>query len=108
MKKMIATAAAVAVAAGAFAVPSLAGSTSVSVKDNKFAPKSLTVSKGTTVRWVWKGKAPHNVTVVSGPVAFRSSNKRKGSYSHKFTKRGTYRILCTIHAPGMKMTVKVK
>jgi plastocyanin len=66
------------------------------------------VAKGTTVKWVWKGKAPHNVTVTKGPARFRSTTQVKGSFSKKLTKKGTYNILCTIHAPGMKMTVTVK
>jgi plastocyanin len=89
------------------AIPAFAKTRSVSVKDDVFAPKSITVKKGTSVKWVWKGKHPHNVTVTSGPVKFHSSTKKKGAYTHRFSKKGTYKILCTIHAPGMKMTVKV-
>jgi plastocyanin len=108
MKKLIAAGATTLVAAGALAIPALAATKTVQVKDNKFVASSLTVSKNTTVKWVWKGKAPHNVVVTKGPVKFKSSVKLKGSYSKKLTKKGTYSILCTIHAPGMKMTVKVK
>ena len=109
MKKLVATGAAAALAAGCLAAPSLgAASKTVQVKDNVFVAKSVTVRKGTTVRWVWKGHAPHNVTVTSGPVKFHSPNKVKGTFSKKLTRKGTYKILCTIHAPGMVMTVKVK
>ncbi|QEC47703.1 hypothetical protein FSW04_09040 [Baekduia soli] len=108
MKKLIAAGAAAAIAAGALAIPALAATRTVSVKDNVFVAKSITIRKGSTVRWVWKGSAPHNVTVTKGPVKFRSSTKVKGSYSKKLTRRGTYTILCTIHAPGMKMTIHVK
>jgi plastocyanin len=31
----------------------------------------------------------------------------RGSYSHTFTKKGTYQLVCTIHK-SMKMTVVVK
>jgi plastocyanin len=108
MKKLIAAGAATAVAAGAFAIPALAATKSVQVKDNVFVAKSITVSKGTTVKWVWKGKAPHNVTVTKGPAKFKSTTQVKGSFSKKLTKAGTYTILCTIHAPGMRMTIHVK
>jgi plastocyanin len=110
MKKLIAagTATAVAVGAiGAFAATSQSA-TSVRLKDNVFVPKTLTVSRGSTVKFVWRGKAPHNVTVTKGPVKFKSKTMVKGSYSKKLTRRGTYTILCTIHAPGMRMTLKVK
>lgn len=106
MKKLVAGGVAV-VAAGALAVPALAATKSVQVKDNKFVPTSITVKKGTTVKWIWKGKAPHDVSVTKGPVKFKSSVKTSGSFSKKLTKAGTYRIVCTIHAPDMKMTVKV-
>ena len=108
MKKFLAAGAATAIAAGALAIPALAATKTVQVKDNVFVAKKITVAKGTTVKWVWKGKAPHNVTVTKGPAKFRSSTQVKGSFSKKLTKKGTYNILCTIHAPGMKMTVTVK
>jgi plastocyanin len=108
MKKLVAAGAATALAAGALAIPALAATKTVTVKDNKFVPTSLTVSKGTTVKWVWKGQAPHNVAVTKGPVKFKSTIQTKGSYSKKLTKSGTYSLICTIHQPDMKMTIKVK
>jgi plastocyanin len=108
MKKSLAGIAAAAIAAGALAVPALAATKTVQVKDNKFVASSITVKKGTTVKWTWKGKAPHDVSVTKGPAKFKSSVKTSGSFSKKLTKAGTYSIVCTIHAPGMKMTIKVK
>lgn len=107
MKKLVAGGVAV-VTAGALAVPALAATKTVQVKDNKFVASSITVKKGTTVKWVWKGKAPHDVTVTKGPAKFKTSVKTSGSFSKKLTKAGTYTIVCTIHAPSMKMTIKVK
>jgi plastocyanin len=108
--KLLTVALAGAVAAGASALPSLAaGTTTVLVKDNRFSPKTLTVKKGTTVKWVWKRtKERHNVAVAKGPTTFRASTRKKGSFSHTFKKRGTYRLVCTIHAPDMRMRVTVK
>lgn len=109
MKKPLAAGVATLIAAGAIAVPALAASSkTVQVKDNKFVANKITVRKGTTVKWIWKGKAPHNVTVTKGPKKFASINRTSGSFSKKLTKAGTYTILCTIHAPGMKMTITVK
>jgi plastocyanin len=85
-----------------------AGVKRVAVKDDFFSPRSLTVSKGAKVRWVWKGKGRHNVAVGQGPVIFRARTRRSGHFDHTFKKRGTYRIVCTIHAPDMQMTVRVK
>jgi plastocyanin len=109
MKKLVAAGAAAAVAAGALAVPTFGAATkTVNVRDNRFDPSSLTVTAGTTVKWVWNGKAPHNVKITKGPATFASTTQTKGSFSKKLTKKGTYSIVCTIHAPNMKMTVKVK
>jgi plastocyanin len=102
------TAVATLVVSAVLAVSAFAATRTVAVKDNVFAPKSITVSRGTTVKWVWKGKAPHNVTVTSGPMKFHSRTQKKGTFSKKLTKKGTYKIVCTIHAPGMAMTVKVR
>jgi plastocyanin len=92
----------------ALAVPALAASkTTIKVGDNFFKPTTKTVSKGTTVTWDWTGKAPHNVNAISGPQKFRSSVQTSGTFSHKMTKAGTYKIVCNIH-PGMEMTLKVR
>jgi plastocyanin len=108
MKKILAAGAATAVAAGALAIPALAATKTVQVKDDVFVAKKISVRKGTTVKWVWRGKAPHNVKVTKGPAKFGSKTQVKGSFSKKLTKKGTYTILCTIHAPGMRMTITVK
>jgi len=46
--------------------------------------------------------------VSKGPRKFHSSFQRKGTFSHKFRKAGTYKIICVIHQPDMRMTIKVK
>jgi plastocyanin len=94
------------------AAPALSREKSVEVDDNYFVhkgtPKTVTVKKGDTVAWEWEGRNPHNVTVTRGPVKFHSKTKTSGSYSKRLTQRGTYRILCTIHAPTMRMKLKVE
>ncbi len=96
------------IAAAATAIALAAAGPTVGVKDDFFSPKTKTVSKGQRVTWKFKGSAPHNVTVTSGPKKFRSSTKSSGKYRKKLRKRGTYRILCTVHAPSMKMTLIVR
>jgi plastocyanin len=106
---MLAVLVTLAVAVGVGAIPSSGAATKVvSVKDNFFSPRPLTISKGASVRWVWKGKQKHNVTVANGPSNFRAGTRKTGSFTHTFKKRGTYSIVCTIHAPDMHMTIKVK
>jgi plastocyanin len=104
MKKLAVAAIAIATTS-AFAIQSEAA-TSVRVDDDVFRPGSVRVSKGATVRWRWVGDDPHNVTVRRGPVKFRSSTKRSGTYTKTMRRRGSYRIVCTVH-PGMDMTLRV-
>ena len=93
---------------GAFAVSALASSSkTVRVGDNYYGPKSLTVRRGTKVTWKWIGVLKHNVVVRSGPSAFSSKTQVRGTYSHTFTRKGTYKLVCTVH-PSMKMTVVVR
>jgi plastocyanin len=103
---MILLALCLATAAAAFAVPALATIRTVSVKDDFYGSRSKSVSKNTTVRWVWRGSGRHNVVVDSGPVHFHSTIKRSGTFSHRFTRRGRYHIICTVHSE-MTMTVHV-
>ena len=114
MRKLLALSvlAAVAVLAAAFAT-SAPSATRVNVGDNYFVRPSgvptVTVSKGTKVRWVWTGNDLHNVKVKRGPVKFSSPSKMSGSFSKRMRKRGTYTIVCSIHGGGdqkMKLVVR--
>ena len=91
--------------------PALSKTKSVEVDDNYFvhegAPRTVTVHKGDKVEWEWEGSNPHNVTVKKGPVKFHSKTMTSGTYEKKLKKAGTYKIVCTIHAPDMRMTLKV-
>ena len=90
------------------AVPAFAATKTVKVDDDFFSPRPVSVKKGDTVTWKWVGDAPHNVKVVKGPVKFSSgSPQRSGTYTRKLRKRGTYRIVCTIHS-GMSMKLVVR
>ncbi|HEV3230021.1 MAG TPA: plastocyanin/azurin family copper-binding protein [Solirubrobacteraceae bacterium] len=95
------------VACSAAAAAELAKGPSVKVADNVFRPTSLSIKKGATVTWRWAGRNPHNVTVTDGPRRFRSPTQKRGSFSHRFTARGAYTIVCTIHS-GMVMHLKVR
>ena len=111
MKRLVVLALAAAVCA-VLAVPAHAATRTVTVNDDYFVRSSgtptVTAKRNDTIRWVWRStEAPHNVVVTSGPTKFRSSLKRSGSYRKKVTRRGTYRIVCTVHT-GMKMTLRVR
>ena len=113
MRKPAAALLATALAA-AVAVPTAnAGSTrTVRLGDDWFVRDDgstrVTVDRGTRVRWRWTGRDLHNVVVRRGPVRFQSPLKRSGSYRKTVRRRGTYRIVCSIHQPDMRMTLRVR
>jgi plastocyanin len=95
--------AAVALPAGALATSGHAArAKSVTVKNFKFTPATVSIAKGQSVTWHFKDSTAHTV---KGP-GFKSRAIRAGSFTHRFTKAGTYRYICTIH-PSMKGTVRV-
>jgi plastocyanin len=101
MRKITALAAAVALVA-AIAAASAFAATNVAwmVGTNK----TIHIKKGGTVKWVWSDRQPHNV---KGPGFQSKLRSNKGfTFSHKFTKKGTFRIFCQIHS-NMHTTVKV-
>src|SRR4051794_10297861 len=93
-----------------FAAQALAASRSVKVGDDYFVRKgsvpTVTVRKGTTVTWRFRGSDLHNVAVTRGPALFHSPYKDSGSFSKKMRRAGRYTLVCTIHS-GMKMKLRV-
>jgi plastocyanin len=66
--------------------------------------KTVHIKKGGTVKWIWSDGQPHNV---KGPGFHSALKTKKGfTYSHRFTKKGTFKISCQVH-PNMHTTVKV-
>ena len=82
----------------------------VKVKDNFFKPDRVTIDKGDTVRWVWRGDNQHNVALKKPDlrrVARRSAVKTDGKFTHQFGIVGTWRVLCELHPRRMRMKVIV-
>lgn len=78
----------------------------VSVIDNDYKPKELTVKVGDTVKWVWDGQLPHTVT--ARDKSFDSGVKDPGAeFEQKFDKAGTTDYYCTLH-PGQEGTITVE
>jgi plastocyanin len=109
-KTAICLVAVIAALVASSSVPAVAssGSQSAKVSDSYFKPGKITINKGTKVQWKWVGYRDHNVTVRSGPVRFHSKSQAQGTYSHSFTRKGTYNLVCTLHPKQMKETVVVK
>ena len=79
-------------------------SASVTARDDRFVPESITVEIGTTVVWRNEGQNPHTVT--ANDRAFDSSTLESGeSFEITFEEVGTVAYYCQIHGePGSGMT----
>ena len=81
-----------------------AGATAVSIANFAFSPADVTVKVGDTVTWTNNDSAPHTVTGAD----FDSSQLAQGAtFSHTFTKAGSYDYKCSIH-PSMTAKVTVQ
>ena len=82
------------------------------MKNLAFSPSLLTIKINTTVTWVNKDVAIHNVhsgTPEKPTPIIVSKNLSKGQkFSYKFTKKGAYKYYCTIHSSIMQATIIVK
>jgi plastocyanin len=92
--------------AGAAGAPQAsAAAVTVKLKDSFFSPGSLTVRRGTPVRFVWAGKLAHNMTGGGLPRSLARTRVR-GSFTAAFAP-GLKTIVCTIH-PGMVLKLRVR
>jgi plastocyanin len=83
----------------------------VKLGDNFFSPSVKSVTSGTKVRFRWIGDNRHNVTKSSGPGGGFSSRTTRANgvnFAKRFTKKGTYRLLCTIHPSTMRLKLTVR
>ena len=71
----------------------------VTLQGLRFHPSTLNVHVGDSVTWVWRdGGIEHNVT----GSRFHSHTQGHGSFTVRFTHKGTFSYRCTIHvAEGM-------
>jgi plastocyanin len=79
---------------------------SVVLKEISFHPATLNIRRGDSVTWLWRdGGLEHNVTF----AGFHSRTQGRGSYTVKFTRRGSFSYRCTIHvALGMRGKIVVR
>jgi plastocyanin len=91
------------------------GPVPVDVGNQAFKPPSIRVGTGDTVIWVWEGPdLDHTVTAHPGQAEqFDSdpggtpSRARDDSFSHRFTRIGTYTYFCRVHPDQMNGSVEV-
>ena len=83
----------------------------VTVGDNFFKPKTITIVAGTTVRWVNKGHNLHDIKPNKGKKFGLDRLPPGKKYKFTFKKPGQYRYYCSFHGSpghGQYGTVKVE
>ena len=90
-----------------------AATRTITLGDNFFKPKTITVRKGTILKFNWgpdnSGTLDlHNVTGVSGNKfdSTEDTTKPDKPFKKRFTKNSL--VVCTIHSTTMKLRVKIK
>lgn len=77
----------------------------VAVRDNVFKPRSLTVRRGTVLRFVWRRtRNPHNACA-SGRC---SRTTRRRGFVYRRTVRRSTTLICTVHPTQMRLRVTVR
>jgi plastocyanin len=106
-----------AVMSGALAAPAAAVATldergsatqirNVSMRNNFYSPSSITIQRGTRVRWTNNGSRAHTATRNGG--GWSSGTLQPGqSFSRVFNVKGTIRYHCRFHS-NMRGTIVVR
>lgn len=103
---LIAAASVVVIPAAASGGAHAARGHTVTLKEIRFHPATLRISRGDSVTWSWRdGGTEHNVT----GHGFHSRTQAHGSFTVRFTRAGTYNYHCTIHGgEGMRGSILVR
>ena len=90
---------------GLGAGPTAPADTSVRMAGSRFAPPTLTIAAGETVRWFNDDALPHTVSATDG--SWDSGNLAPGqAFERRFDTTGNFPYLCRYH-PGMIGTIEV-
>jgi plastocyanin len=93
--------------ATASVAPTPAATNTVTITNYAFTPANITVTKGTTVKWVNNDVVAHTVTETDGKTGPNSGDLNQNqSYSFTFDEVGTFKYNCSLH-PYMTGTVTV-
>src|SRR3989338_5886333 len=88
-----------------------AAEVTITMTDNQFSPRNITINAGDTITWINRGSAAHTATADTG--AFDTGSVAAGgSSSAIFNSSGTYAYHCKFHGgtngSGMAGTITVR
>jgi plastocyanin len=78
------------------------------VGDYAFGAQRVSLRRGASFTWRFRGGVEHDVTLATGPAGFASPSMRTGSFTYRFTRPGTYRLFCSLHPARMTQVVIVR
>jgi plastocyanin len=78
------------------------------VRDYAFGAQRVSLRRGATFTWRFRGGVDHDVTLASGPAGFASPSMRNGTFTYRFNRPGTYRLFCSLHPARMTQLVVVR
>ncbi len=86
------------------------GTIEVQVRATSFSPSQVTITPGSTIRWVNQGSILHTVTPDGHSEWERATLSNAGeTFSHTFREEGVYAYFCEPHrAVGMVGTIRVE
>ena len=76
--------------------------------DFAYGAARVSIRRGATFKWRFAGPSRHDVTLASGPVGFASPSRSHGAFRHRFTRRGVYKLFCSLHPTEMTQIVTVR
>jgi plastocyanin len=76
--------------------------------DFAYGAARVSIRRGSTFSWRFRGPSRHDVTLASGPVGFASPSRSHGSFSFRFTRPGVYKLFCSLHPSEMTQIVTVR
>lgn len=76
----------------------------VVMRDNVFKPATVSVGRGTRIRWVNRGDRSHTTTSTTG--LWNVTLDPGESYARRFRRAGTFRYVCSFHS-GMSGKIVV-
>src|SRR5688572_29560238 len=86
------------VCAGSLLTQVRAADVAVSVRDNFFDPRNVTINVNDRVVWTWAGVNFHDTTGPGTPPLWRSPIQNRGTFAHVFTTTGTFNYYCSPHS----------
>ena len=78
------------------------------VGDFRYGAERISIRRGSTFTWRFVGAFSHDVTVVGGPEGFSAPWTQSGTFKHRFTRAGTYRLFCSLHPAKMVQQITVR